>query len=353
MKILFVTANLGPGGAERVISLLANQLVRRGHEVEVAFLKKRLIFYPLDDQVKTVVLEELCGSSSLWKKMQGLRRYVRNNNPDVVVPFRISVYTTTIVCLLGSNARIVASERIDPHVADGLWTLMRKLVLPFVGHLVVQTQYIKSYYPSFIRKKTTVIANPVSEKITICKDNKVDKSMRIISVARLFPQKNQEMMIRAFAKVAPLFPDWQLVIYGEGPKRENLQMTIDSLQMTDRVLLPGRTERVAEELKRSDIFCMSSDYEGMSNSMIEAICSGLPVVTTRVSGTEELIEDGKNGFVVERGDETAMATRLSQLMSDENMRSAMRKQNISKAHYFGIDYVTEKWENVFKNLIND
>lgn len=373
MKLSFVTANLGSGGAERVTSLLANQFCQRGYEVEIIFFRDRQLFYEIDDGVKIVILGEECHSTALWRKMLWLRHYVKKTRPDIIIPFRVSVYCTTILSLLGISVPIIASERIDPHVPDSYWTLLRKLLLPFVKRLVVQTQYIKSYYPKFIQKKTIVIPNPVRDEVFVSPDDLQvganaassvqssnthmegmgqEKLNRIISVGRLYPQKNQQMMIRAFAKVADEFPDWQLVIFGEGPLRESLELIVESLEMEGRVLLPGRTENVIEELRQSKIFCMSSDYEGMSNSMIEAICVGLPVISTNVSGTEEMIIDDKNGFLVEKDDEEKMARCFQFTIGSEELREQFSLYNKGLATRFKAESIVNQWESLFNKIVN-
>ena len=388
MKISFVTANLGSGGAERVISLLANQFCLRGYEVEIIFFRDRLIFYELDERVKVVISGEECHSDAMWRKMLWLRKYIKTTKPDVVVPFRVSVYCTTILSLFGSNTPIVASERIDPHIPDSYWTVLRKLLLPFVKHLVVQTSYIKSYYPKFIQKKTSVIPNPVREeafenprmdsRVQSSKRKRADsydhsghdfchnsskqtsltdlvapkiqssKQNRIISVARLAPQKNQKMMIEAFAKIANEFPDWQLVIFGEGPLRSSLELLVKSLQLEGRVLLPGRTEHVIEELRKSKIFCLSSDYEGMSNSMLEAVCVGLPVISTKVSGSEDLVNDGVDGFLIDMNDVDGMAEAMGKVMSDGQLMNKMSQINKEKAGLYQLDKITIMWERALR-----
>lgn len=357
MKLSFVTANLGSGGAERVTSLLANQFCQKGYDVEIIFFRNRLIFYELDSRIKVVVIEEECHSNAkwLWRKVLWFRNYVKKTRPDVVIPFRVSVYCTTILSLLGVSVPIVASERIDPRIRDSYWTLLRKLLLPFVSHLVVQTNYIKSYYPKFIQKKTTVIPNPVDDEVFSLpqpsqKGRGEERLNRIISVGRLYPQKNQEMMIRAFAKVADEFPDWKLVIYGEGPLRAELEFLVSGFKLQERVLLPGRTDHVIEELRKSKIFCMSSNYEGMSNSLIEAICVGLPIVSTKVSGTEELVRHRINGFLVNLYDFNSMAKSLKILMGNSELRKQMEDTNRNMAPSFGINNIVDKWERVIKDL---
>lgn len=357
MKISFITANLGSGGAERVISLLANQFCQRGYEVEIVFFRDRLVFYELDERVNIVVIGEQCHSEAMWRKMLWLRKYVKESELDVVIPFRVSVYCTTILSLLGLSVPILASERIDPHIPDSYWTCLRKLLLPFVKHLVVQTEYIKSYYPKFIQKKISVIYNPVNDDVFHQIENgelKIENGERlnrIISVGRLYPQKNQAMMIRAFAKVADEFPDWQLVIFGEGPLRESLELIVDSLELQDRVLLPGRTEHVVEELRKSKIFCMSSDYEGMSNSMIEAICVGVPIISTNVSGTEELIIDGKNGFLVPQKDEEQMSRCFNTLMGSDEFLNQFSVYNKKLSCRFKTEAIVNQWEQLLNEII--
>lgn len=353
MKICFVTANLGPGGAERVISLLANQFFQRGYDVEIVFFRDRQIFYKLDDGIKVIVLGEECHSNALCWKMLWLRRYVNKIKPQIIIPFRVSVYCTTIFSLLGISVPIVASERIDPHIPDSYWTILRKLLLPFIKHLVVQTEYIKSYYPRFIQKRTTVIHNPVRDEVfeeESGEKREEKKQNRIISVGRLYPQKNQKMMIRAFAQIADKYPGWKLVIFGEGPLRAQLEFLVSSFGLQDRVLLPGRTEHVIEELRNSKVFCFSSDFEGLSNSLIEALCVGLPIVTTNVSGTEDILVEEENGLVVPVNDEQAMAQALERLLSDEQLMDEMGKHSRQKAAMFSMITIYSQWERLIKSI---
>jgi len=181
----------------------------------------------------------------------------------------------------------------------------------------------------------------------------IKKENVVISVARLFPQKNQAMLIEAFAKVAGKYPDWKLVIYGEGPLRESLESLVQSLQLEGRVLLPGRCHTVIEEMNKAKIFALSSDYEGMSNSMVEAVCVGLPIVSTHVSGTEELINEGVNGYVVKTGDVDAMAHAFDHLMGDEGILTAFGKNSNQKADLFRLDTIVTEWlKLVEKVLVN-
>jgi len=128
---------------------------------------------------------------------------------------------------------------------------------------------------------------------------------------------------------------------------------VESLDLKDRVLLPGRTEHVIDELRKSKIFCLSSDYEGLSNSMIEAICVGLPVVSTKVSGTEELIRDGVNGLLVEIGEEKGMADALEKLMQDGELVNNMGEINRENASRFRQDAIVNDWINLVRCVVSE
>lgn len=350
MNIVFVLASLGSGGAERVVSLLANKMAERGHQVEIICLKFNDVYYQTDSRVKvTLAMQQ---THNRLTEVFWLRKYLKKQNPDVVIPFTEGVYCFTILSLLGTGIPIIASERLDPAAMSKIRKMLKRLLLPYADWLVVQTLSIKEYFPKSIQKKTSIIYNPVNEEsLSPALPLREGRQNRIISVGRLYPQKNQAMMIRAFAKVADEFPDWQLIIFGEGPLRAELEFLVSSFKLQDRVLLPGRTEYVIEELRKSKIFCMSSDYEGMSNSMIEAICVGLPIVTTDVSGVKELVENGKNGVVVPCGDVDKLGKTFSELMSNERLMEEYSRNNYSKKELFRIDTIVNQWEQLLNEII--
>ena len=352
MKIIYLLASLGSGGAERVVSLLANRMCEDGHDIQIVCLKYNDVYYTLHDKIKVVAATE--HASNRIMELFWLRKYIQKEKPDVVIPFTEGVYCFTILALLGTRIPIIASERLDPAAMSLPRKILKRLLLPYADWLVVQTESIKAYFPKRIQKKTSVIYNPVNDEAfeNPCMDSRVQSSKqnRIISVARLYPQKNQKMMIEAFAKIADEFPDWQLVIFGEGPLRSSLELIVKSLQLDGRVLLPGRTEHVVEELRKSKIFCLSSDYEGMSNSMIEAICVGLPIVTTNVSGVKELVDDNINGFVVECGDIDRMCSALSTLMGNESLMNCFAQKSFERRRLFQMDVVNNKWNSLINQV---
>ena len=367
MKITFVTATLTSGGSERVMSIVANKMQERGYEVEIICLNDQIVFYPINEGIKITHVEIESGTKSLPKKLWWFRKYIQKTQPDVVIAFMVSVYTVTLLALMGVDIPVISSVRNDPAYSNLRKKITRKILLPRSAYVVVQTQQIKEFFSKNIQKMTTVIYNPVNERVfeTSCdndNDNDDDNSglrikderlNRIISVGRLYPQKDQKTMIEAFAKVSERFPDWKLVIFGEGPQRRALETMIQDprFKIQDKVSLPGRSENIIDELKKSKVFCLSSIYEGMSNALVEAICVGLPIVTTKVSGTEELIQDGENGFIVNIGDTDAMAEALTKILEDENLQKQFSENNKAQAIKFETNTIVDQWEDLVNSVV--
>lgn len=348
MKIAFVTSTLTSGGSERVMSLLANELANRGHEVFIVLLRAPIVFYDIQESVKIYYAEN--HSHNMLKKLIWFRGLIKTEHPDVVIPFMTQVYCATILSLMGVNVPIISSERIDPRFSKFINKVYRWCLLRFTTHLVVQTKAIKAYYPTSIQKRTTIIPNPITDSIFENYPD-VNKEKIIVSVGRLYAQKNQKMMIDAFADIANKYPDYKLIIYGEGPIREQLTEYINAKELSGKVLLPGRSNNIAKELNRAEIFCLSSDYEGMSNALLEAVCVGLPVVTTNVSGVEDLLNNGKNGFVVDVGDTKSMSMALDQLLGDKDIRMKFSQYNKQMGQYYTIDRIATDWENLIKHIV--
>lgn len=369
MNITFLTASLGSGGAERVVSLLANRMSEMGHQVEIICLMYDDVYYQTKPEVKLTVVPRVC-PGNLIKRLFWLRRYVQKSGTEVCVAFTEGVYCATICALLGIGIPVIASERLDPHYMSWQRNLLKKIFLPHAAWLVVQTEHIKSYFKGKVAQKTSIILNPVNEKVFEVNDERLMvygdgltvKENTIISVARLFPQKRQEVLIGAFAKIAEKYPEWKLVIYGEGPEREALESLVSgfrfirqdssaSSQVSSRILLPGRCETIIEELNKAKIFALSSDYEGLSNAMLEAVCVGLPIVSTRVSGTDELIREGVNGYVVDCGDTDALAEALEKLMGDEKKIQQFSAESRKMAEQFRLDHIVRDWLELMERVI--
>ena len=349
MKLTFVTSTLHAGGSERVMSLLANAFAQKGYEVEIVCINKHLVFYPIDEKVKVWFAEDEVKSPSILKKVFWLRNHIKNDRPDVVIAFMLEVYCVTLASLIGVSVPVISSERIDPHFFGRAKGLLRWLLLRRTTHLVVQTVRIKDFYSAKLQSRTTIIPNPVTDKVFSLTPTL--KQKRIIAVGRLAYQKNYPMMFRAFAKVHHDFPDWQLVVYGNGPQKDEIRGVIERLGMEGHIILAGKSDHVVEEMNKSSLFVMSSDYEGMSNALLEAVCVGLPVISTDVSGARDLITEGVNGYIVPVGNERALTLALSSMLSSPEKMDEMGRQSKALAPRFREEQIVGQWEELIKKVV--
>ena len=350
MKVLFVTDTMHPGGSERVISVLANQFCEKGIDTGIVCFRGVDSFYQIDKRISAHYAEVETNKASILSRGKWLRAFCQQEKPDVVIPFMTAVYCLTIFSLLGTHIPIIASERIDPTTTPWKRKILRWLLLRFTTHLVVQTEAIKLYYSEDLQKRCTVIYNPVDN--TFFDLPVVDRKKRFISVGRLSAQKNQKLLIDAFSSFLLDYPEFTLSIYGEGELEEELTKYILSKGLNGKVVLEGTSNNLAEELNRSYAFCLSSDFEGMSNAVLEAICVGIPVITTNVSGIREIITEQKNGLVVPIRDCAAFKDAMMLLASDTALADRMRKENKEKGRaMFRTDSVVSKWLHVIDKVV--
>lgn len=345
MRLIFVTDTLCSGGAERVISILANNFCNK-YETEIICLRKRDVFYDIDSLVNVVHADD--HANGFIKKTIWLRNYLKED--DVIIPFMVKVYCVVLLSLLGCTRIVIASERNDPRTTTFIWKILRRLLLYKLSALVVQSQTIKDYFPLKYTNKIHVILNPLD--VCQCSNKSWDAESNIIlAVGRIDQQKNYPMMIRAFHNVRKKFPVFELEIWGSRKNTESeLLGLINSLDESQSIHIHGSTDRVNELYQKAYMFVMSSDYEGLSNALIEAICSGLPVVSTKVSGAIDIIKDGENGILVDIGDEKAFEQAIIRLIGDREFARKISEMAKKSRPLFNLDYICSQWEGLIKKF---
>lgn len=355
-KIVFFNATLGSGGAERVISVLSGKMTEHFSQVEVVTFYDDEVFYQLDPRVMVYSLEAHTGSKSIIKNCKLLRKHLGEEEPAIVVSFMAPF---NILALLSAphkrNYPVIVADRNDPRFEcrNLHRKILRHLLYKYeADRVVVQTFNNKKLYPKRVQEKTDVIYNPTfMEDSMIGSALKVAKDKVVVNVARLDPQKNQKMLLDAFKKVVEVHPEFKLVIYGEGPIEREIQDYAVSIGLRDNVELPGRDKAVVKKIQSATVFSLSSNYEGMSNSMLEAMCIGLPIVSTKVSGAVDLIKDGENGLLVPCGDDEQLAKALLRIIENEGYAKQLG-ENASKVHkLLNIDAISSKWMETINKAI--
>ncbi|NEO02748.1 MAG: glycosyltransferase family 4 protein, partial [Moorea sp. SIO3I7] len=175
----------------------------------------------------------------------------------------------------------------------------------------------------------------------------------ITSIGRLTKQKGFDILINAFPKIAHNYPDWQILIIGEGQLRPELLALINRLNLSNRVVLVGRLSNPFPVLKKSEFFVMASRWEGFPMAHCEALACGLPVIATDcLTGPKEIIRHNVDGVLVPNEDVEALATAMENLMSNsaERQRLASRATEVTKR--FALEKILQDWEKLFQEVIN-
>lgn len=358
MSKLFVSiASLGSGGAERVLSVLSTPLAVNFDEVQYVLWEGGEPFYPIDSRIKIVLLPFLSGKKGRRKQMPTFRKLIRQEKPDLVLSFLTPYNILVLLSTLGMKQKIVVAERTDPRrlLAGGklgLW-LRDRLYRRAIG-ILTQTEYAKACYDEKFEGKTKVIYNPVTmtnKQAGMALRTK--KEHLFVTAGRLEAVKDQSMMIKTFARFYASHPSYRLVIYGEGPMREPLQRLIEDLGLKEVVTLAGRTNDLWNKIASAECFLLTSEYEGMSNALIEAMCLGLPVISTRVAGATEMIKDGLNGFLIEIKDSNLLENRMTCLADDEELRLKMGREAEKVIELLSVEQISKQWVDYLKTKMNN
>lgn len=336
------------GGAERVLSILSDSLVL--HYDEVIYLTWLDVpdFYEFNPKIKRVCVERECGNRNIFKMAMWFRTYIKDIRPNVVLSFLAPFNVLVSYALIGmkDKPKLLLAERNDPRkVFNGfVQRNLRKVAYSFADGILEQTENNKSYFKGTLYSKTSVIYNPIIMDYSyLGKALRTQKKKRIVSVARLKKQKNPEMQLMAFKEFLNSHPDYTMTMYGDGDYRKQVEAMVLDLGLEGKVQMPGAVKNVWDLILDAECFVMSSWFEGMPNALLEAMCLGLPCVSTKVSGAMDLIESEKNGILVDLNDHKAMARAMCKVCEDSSFASNIGGNAVALYDKLKIDVISDQW----------
>lgn len=345
-KVVFLIAHLGGGGAERVTVTLANFFSNNGCDVYMIAFSDKYNEYPLDEKVKLKFLPEHKENKvrNVIGKIFALKKSLAKINPSAVISLGFS-YRYLFFGNLMNKYNHILSERNDPRQQyPNKWELeIVKYCLRCATHVVFQTKDAMKFYSDEIQKHASIIPNPIKEGLPDAYHGERDK--RIIAYSRLSEQKNIPMMLRAFKKFLANHSEYILEIYGRGESEEYLKKYAVELGIADQVFFAGFAQNVHERILHATCFLSTSNYEGISNSMLESLAIGLPCVCTDcpVGGASMFIRDGINGFLTPVGDEEATAQALHKLVSSPKLVQQMSIEAEKIRFELATDKICNQW----------
>lgn len=358
MKLLFACHGIGNGGAERVLSTLANSFCNKGYEVSLITTNPPYNDYYVDDCIGRFICSPTNSSPLLRivNRIREIRKVIKVVNPDCIISFSANVNVQLLLAGLFLKKRIIVSERTDPskYPTTRFGRVLRTLSYFLANAIVFQTNEARDYFPSYVRKKSIIIINPICINLSMTRPLKIEN--RVIGIGSLGEQKNWGHAILSFKLFIQTHPQYRLEIYGEGPLRNELQTMIDMDEdLRKSVYLKGFSRDVSKLLVSSKMYVSSSIYEGISNSMLESLALGVPTICTDcpVGGAKSFINDGVNGILVPINDVTTLCNAMSKIADDEVFANSISKEGRKIEKSITPDVIMPKWEKLIQRVLEE
>lgn len=343
-RIVFVSNRLSGGGSERVLVTLANEMSKRGHDVTIlSFVAGDS--YPINHEIEVIVL----GCSKKSERIKKIRSLIKQINPQNVIAFEYFVNMQVIMACCGLNTNVIVSERNDPAREGGSFpkSAIRNFLYRFCDILVCQTEDAKNYFPKYVQKHSVIILNPLMSNLP--ERWAGERNKEVVCFCRLEKQKNLPLLVDSFKSFHENYSDYSLHIYGNGKERDNLTKYVDECGLSSAAFVHEGSKDIHNIVLKSAMFVLPSDYEGLSNSMLEALAIGLPTICTDcpVGGARMVIENEKNGLLVPVNDRAAMIDAMLKIANDSNVANQLGQNASAIKNKLSIESICELWEKQF------
>ncbi len=327
------------GGTERIVSLLANEYVKRGIDTSVLIFAGNTVEYPLDPRVEVVIAGGPSGGNLgiRLKRIKFMRQYYRKNKDCAIFAFSVMGAVFSSIATIGQRHWTLVSERSNPDEYDP--KRIRDFFYRRADKVVLQTYDVLKSFDRKIQAKAVVIPNPIDPTLPPVYTGVRQK--KICCAARLEPGKDHKTMLRAFHAFRKDFPEYTLEIYGKGSLERELKAMAKELGIDEKVHFHGFCPTVREEIRDHAMYILSSKFEGISNALIETMSMGMPVIATDcpVGGTRMCIRDHVNGIMVPVENPNALAEAMKELASNEELARKIARNAAKLRERFSIEKI--------------
>lgn len=354
-KIMFITGALSNGGAERVISILASSAAELGANVALVVLRDNRNTYEISNKVNVFQIKEDDKNFKVIRRIFKLREFIKVYNPGTLIPFLPIISLYTLFANIGIKKRLVFSERGDPNkklfgkgtsLKDTVANLiMRKLkFFRIADWMVFQTPEAQLYYGKKIIKKSNIIPNPIDKQKLPKRFIGIRKDV-IVAVGRLSEEKNFSMLLKAFSIFVKKHPTYKLSIYGEGNEYVKLLNEAKELNIDNKVSFHGFVKDVINRIADAKMYVSSSNHEGISNSLLEAMCMGIPTIATDcpIGGSRMFIKSHYNGILIEMNDTDGLCNAMYKIAEDNNFAEKLSTNSIKIIKELDADKICKEW----------
>lgn len=359
MNIMFCLGSMMKGGAERVVSQLANKFAEEGNDVSIVVTTLRTQGYKTNDRVKLLALEygECNFIKRTFLRIVKLKKIIRRERPNVIIAFLPEPSLRVLLANLLNRKKIIVSVRNDPNAEfDSFFkrTVARILYKRSNG-VVFQTEDARDWFQKSIQKKSTIILNPLSDEFLV-QPFDGQRKKEIITVGRLVKQKNQRLLIDAFAVLNKRKPGYVLKIIGSGNMEQELKKYVDDEHLSNKITFLGEVQDVKKELYDAALFVLSSDYEGMPNALLEALAMGVPAVSTDCpcGGPKFLMQNYPMRALVKVNERKKLADCMEKMLSitDDERKKINNFASIIQEKTNNNRIIGE-WRDYIEEVVND
>lgn len=356
MKITFIIATLNSGGAERVLVTLANTFCKE-HEVSIIKFHQGDSFYPLENNINLKTLPDFRFDTiyhkiiSRFKKIFILRKFLKQTPSDVFISFLDTTNIACIIATIGLNTPLIISEHSNQaYLKSKIWRFLRRLTYPYCNALSVLGSSDKFYYQKFV-KKVELLLNPCHFSAEIPLQSSFEKENLILFVGRLDANKNPMMFLKAIDKIDQnTQKKYRFLIAGDGELRSILEKKAKKMHANIEFL--GKVENIKELYKKAKILCLCSFVEGLPTVLIESLYFDVCRISTLYhDGSKDLIEDGKDGILVECDNEEMLAKKIELVLQNEDFRLNLVQNAKKRCINFDINEIKQQWLKLIKEVI--
>lgn len=364
-RIAFHLNCLEQGGAERVVSNLANQFVKEGYEVLLATEWQGEDEFWIDERIRRIHAglrpgdEKKSRLQQFLLRIRYLREFLKQEQPEILIAFAQRANYRALTAGLGTGIPVMISIRTDPvgHYDAFSDKVQIPLLFPRAAGCVFQTEGQRKFFAPYLQKNSRIILNPIHEKY-IGVPRPAHRRKAVVQSGRLVDFKNQPMLIRAFLEVHRKHPDYVLEIYGgdsgDGTK-EILEELIHSHGAEEYIRLMGASDSLEQELMDAAVYAFSSDWEGMPNALLEAMALGLPIVATDCpcGGPGTVIRHEENGLLIPVADQKAMEQGILRLIEDPELAEQLGARAGDIAEYANSSAIHEQWKSYIDEICGE
>lgn len=358
MRILLIADSIQQGGVGRVASILSDYFSSTGNTVSILLMAQDRIqegSYIKNDNIALKFLSAEAGTANIrpMLKLQTMRRIIAEDKSDVAIAFINEYCEYAVLATRFLHTKVIVGEVTDPHVSpkNKILRFLRSPLYGLADRVVLQTEDMMSFFPKYVQGKSQIIFNPISPDLP--EPYVGIRRKCIVSVGRLNELKNFQMGILAFSNFHRSHPEYTYEIYGEGPYRSSLEELIRAQNLESSVFLKGHDGSVLDKIRDASIFVMPSNYEGMSNALIEALAIGIPCISTDhpVGAARMLIQSGTNGILIPVGDTNALFEAMNKIVDNACLAMNLADEAIKLRNKLAVEKIAGQWMDCCKLVL--